>query len=991
MNSSRGMTTVALVGLLAGCAATVDGAMGVPSDGGASRDAVAADAPRDASVGCEGVIEVERAGVAVPGGRRVMLDLSRTPPLPGVDPRLERVRHRALLSVVAPDDGVLAVAAQNLGWAAGALQDSNVLVSRVASCSPFALVIDEPGVMPRERLFDGQGRRFRVRRGEAMIFALDISPAFQSLSVELRMMSPRPGGALCQLTRESCPEGSVCTRDTATAEQRCVPGGIEGSACLGADPQCGAGLRCVVETGISGPVPPGDGWTACRRIRATGSPCTTGDVCPEGTACGGAGPMRCLPLGSTEAPCDERAPCGAGLICTQSRCTPTAPPGAACATDCDRELHCVRDRRGLARCRRRGDFGATCAAGSPRCAPDLRCDALRFRCLLPLPLGAACGDLLMGTCEGGHCEGGRCVRAGDRGEACRDDLDDRCNAGLACGALARCVPTRAPGSPCNPGQYEEVCADGTCVYDRCFANSGRANEGCREGRCDEGLVCVDGRCVAPLGAGETCLAGRASACGVGLRCWAGTATTGLCVFEDDDGRACGPGGACAPGRTCIEGECIAPGICDRRPTNDAPKVRCDRDRYCIYDRETAALSCVPAGRVDTPCRAGPSPCDAGASCTPAGWCRLVPGIGDACRPDIEDLCPGGSDCVNGRCVADGSGNGARCRTQTSPADACDLGLRCVEEFGRCLRVVMSCQSPLPRDRVCPADHDCALRGLPMCVPLGSLRGRCREVAPRCDEGLGCLPGGEVCVRLAGESEACDPSAETYCADGLRCVNDRCAREGLLNAPCFTGALEGRGCVSGLRCAGGRCVTAVPAGGNCDDADETKRCAERLACVDEGSGSRCRAWGSVGAPCAGNFCDLGLACIRGVCVRAADVGEVCRPWSEGGPGCAWGPCVDGRCAADGTRGGRCRHTDLACDTGLVCTRRSPPEYPEICLPPTTPVAECTADGALRCPGAASCVDERCVPDGAPGGACRVAATPRCDAPARCDPATARCAL
>ena len=207
------MTIVALVGLLVGCAATVDGAMGVPSDGGASRDVVAADTPFDASVVCEGVIAVEREGVAVPGGHRVMLDLSRTPPLPVVDPRPDRVSYRALVSFVTPGDGVLAVAAHDLGWSAGRLQDANVLVSRVASCSPVALVTDAPGVMPRERLFDGHGRRFRVRRGEALLFALDVAPSFENLSVELRMMTPRPLSATCWGPGEACPEGSVCAAD----------------------------------------------------------------------------------------------------------------------------------------------------------------------------------------------------------------------------------------------------------------------------------------------------------------------------------------------------------------------------------------------------------------------------------------------------------------------------------------------------------------------------------------------------------------------------------------------------------------------------------------------------------------------------------------------------------------------------------------------------------------------------------------------------------
>jgi hypothetical protein len=989
MNSSRGMTTVALVGLLAGCAATVDGAMGVPSDGGASRDAVAADAPLDASVGCEGVIDVERAGVAVPGGRRVMLDLSRTPPLPGVDPTRERVRHRALVSVVAPDEGVLAVAAQNLGWTAGGLQDANVLVSRVASCSPFALVIDEPGVMPRERLFDGQGRRFRVRRGESIVFALDISPAFQSLSVELRMMTPRPLGATCWAPGEACPEGSVCALDGTLGQNRCGSGGAEGSACLGADPSCGAGLRCVVRGNNPGPVAPGEGAAVCRRVRAVGEACTPLDVCPEGTACGGSGPARCHPLGAAGAPCGEQAPCGAGLFCRGTLCASPVPAGSACESDCDTDTPCERDLAGQARCRRRGDLGGWCSTESPRCAPDLRCDARRSRCLLPLPLGAPCGEHLMGTCDGGRCDAGRCVRTGRLGEACRDDRADRCDVGLACDGQNLCSPTLAAESPCDSFGRDGVCANGDCIEGRCVANSGRAGEGCREGRCDDGLVCVERRCVPEAMVNGPCTSSPMT-CGIGLRCWTPEGENGRCIFRDRDARACGPGGACASGRICVEGECVAPGICDRLPMNAAPRAPCDRDRFCALDPETRRLTCVSLGSVNTPCREGSSPCDQGTSCTPAGWCRRVPGIGEACLPGVENLCTRGSDCVYGRCVADGSAVGAACRALQTRADACDPGLRCAEELGRCMNVNTSCRAFTGREDVCPADHDCDTRTRTVCLRRGALNGRCRELAPRCDEGLGCIPGGDTCVRLAGESEACDPGAEIHCAEDLRCVNGRCAREGVLNAPCLTPAINGRGCVSGLACVRGRCVTAVLEGGNCDDADDAKRCAEGMACVAEANGSRCRALGSVGAPCVNSLCDLGLACIRRVCMRTADVGGLCRPWSEGGPGCAWGPCVDGRCAANGTRGGRCGGTNGLCDAGLVCTRVAAPDYPDICLPPATSEALC-ASGALRCPGAASCVDERCVPDGAPGGACRVAATPRCDAPARCDPATARCAL
>ena len=983
------MTTVALVGLLAGCAATVDGAMGGAPDGGASRDVVAADTPFDASVGCEGVIDVEREGVAVPGGRRVMLDLSRTPPVPGADPRVARVRYRALVSVVAPDDGVLAVAAHDLGWSAGRLQDANVLVSRVASCSPFALVIDEPGVMPRERLFDGQGRRFRVRRGEALLFALDVAPAFASLSVELRMMTPRPLSATCWGPGEACPEGSVCAADVSLGQTRCGPGGAEGSACLGADPPCGAGLRCVVRGNNPGPIAPGEGAAVCRRVRAVSAACSPLDVCPEGTACGGSGPARCHPLGAVGAPCGVQALCSAGLVCLGTLCASPAPAGSACNDDCDSDIPCQRDLVGQARCRRRGDLGGWCSV-QHACAPDLRCDVNSSRCLLPLPLGAPCGAPLMGTCDGGRCDAGRCVRTGRLGEACRDDLSARCDAGLVCNGNNRCAPMLAAGSPCDSFGRDGVCANSDCIEGQCVARSGRAGEGCREGRCDEGLVCVEHRCVPATTANGPC-SSSPNTCGDGLRCWTPEGENGRCIFRDREARACGPGGACTSGRICVESECVAPGICDRLPTNAAPRAPCDRDRFCALDPATRRLTCASLGSVNAPCREGSSPCDQGTSCTPAGWCRRVPGIGEACLPGVEDLCPRGSDCVYGRCVAEGSAVGAPCRTSDSRADACAPGLRCAEALGRCMRVSTTCGASAMRSDICPADHDCDTRTRSECLRRGALNGRCRELAPRCDQGLGCIPGGDTCVRLAGESEACDHGAETYCTEELRCVNGRCAREGVLNAPCFTDALNGRRCVSGLTCVRGRCVTAVLEGGNCDDADDAKRCVEGLACVAEGNGSRCRVPGTADAPCAGNFCDLGLACIRGVCVRAADVGEECRPWSEGGPGCAWGPCVDGRCAADGTRGARCRRTDLPCDAGLVCTRAAPPEYPEICLPPPSSEALCASGGALRCTGAATCSGERCVPDGAPGGACRVAATPRCDAPARCDPATARCAL
>jgi len=224
------------------------------------------------------------------------------------------------------------------------------------------------------------------------------------------------------------------------------------------------------------------------------------------------------------------------------------------------------------------------------------------------------------------------------GQACATDLEcasGTCNDGAAsCGGT--CAPT-APPDPPTVGENETcdfqagprcddelVCSEGKCV--RLPAE----NQDCLGAACASGLFCAEGKCVKERAAGESCTnsgffgAGFASDCrgaqvckGVGIAIFgAPDPATGTCSTP------VGVGGSCAAGTGVVSG-CFSDLPCD--PADQKCKVP------------------PPAGQ---PCLTGR--CDADAWCD-NGTCAAEKANGTACEDDDECV---SDSCVEGSCAAD---------------------------------------------------------------------------------------------------------------------------------------------------------------------------------------------------------------------------------------------------------------------------------------------------------------------------------------------------
>ncbi|MGV3625750.1 MAG: hypothetical protein ACO1OB_33370 [Archangium sp.] len=147
------------------------------------------------------------------------------------------------------------------------------------------------------------------------------------------------------------------------------------------------------------------------------------------------------------------------------------------------------------------------------------------------------------------------------GEACmRSPFEPGCEVSTWCAwqpdGAPRCVTRPNVGEPC----------DGPCVLDaacieRVCRPRGRLHAPCVDIPCEEGLVCIDGRCEAPRNLG--------SACAGDLHCNSGLCRDGACISRGE-GEACRPTtpSGCEPGLACVNFACRAPGMLDpqcRRP------------------------------------------------------------------------------------------------------------------------------------------------------------------------------------------------------------------------------------------------------------------------------------------------------------------------------------------------------------------------------------------------------------------------------------------
>ena len=659
---------------------------------------------------------------------------------------------------------------------------------------------------------------------------------------------------------------------------------------------------------------------------------------------------------------DATGVCGAGLRCTPTFCL-ARTSGLRCAADgaCGPVARCVD---GV--CRTLLRAGGRCSSPFDACPTGEVC-ALRtrdeLRCGPPLPQGAPCGwNSRYGECETGMvctsagcapplppgapcwspaapsqcaagtlCVGGLCRLGGTEGERCVDSALP-CVVGLVCGSEGRCVrpsTTQAPpctdeGARCEEGR---VCHEGRCVqYPNTF---------CRDARdCLDGDRCLTRRCIRDSGTRAVACAEQEPLCASGF----------VCQYNTCQPSPCAP--ACSSGARCVEGRCI------------------------------------PPGARGGPCRAGSvaDACDAGLTCDDAL----------NCSPTLEEgaSCAGGAGACREGLVCDSSGctrRGARDRACGAQGGRlrCDEGLGCDEGL-QCRPVnqpaYATCRPTLPG--ACAAGLSCSAGTRYFCAVEGERRGRCRDRAPRCDEGLVCtvaVAGTSRCfdpapegARCVAQDDACEPG--TVCARTERDGETRCqgVRAGTLHARC---RVEAPACDAPFHCdlTSALCVPPSSRGMFCRAPTD---CAEGLECVR----GVCENYGGDGEFCRDDEprCDAPLRCLGSRCARVPD-GPSCVDAATCGAG---NLCVLGRCRALGRAAGEpCAHREEACAPGLFCNpelrcEREQPEG-EACATEHRPCG--ATRGCLRVEGSLACV-----PWGVLDARCRELTTPTCEPGLRCDP-------
>jgi hypothetical protein len=199
-----------------------------------------------------------------------------------------------------------------------------------------------------------------------------------------------------------------------------------------------------------------------------------------------------------------------------------------------------------------------------------------------------------------------------------------------CGA---CAPIAAPGGACSP--TTTACPDGQdCSNDICVDTQpypppapAAAGEQCDwYSICPQGYACISDspagvrRCAVPPAAGAPCASSRSP----NSRC--------------ADGLYCTPASTCAPlpdiGQPCTT-VCPASGYCDAGTCH----LRGDVGSVCATFRDLMQGSCM-AGLT----------CFCGSYICSSGTCMERRDEGAACG-DSRGRCVPGSECVNGRCVA----------------------------------------------------------------------------------------------------------------------------------------------------------------------------------------------------------------------------------------------------------------------------------------------------------------------------------------------------
>lgn len=503
----------------------------------------------------------------------------------------------------------------------------------------------------------------------------------------------------------------------------------------------------------------------------------------------------------------------------------------------------------------------------------------------------------------------------------------------------------APNSNCGCDD-QEVCAltndDGDLTVSCQEPGQQESGDRCELGECGDGLLCVEGVCIASCKFDNDCEADNAKCADVVRP--NGQTLKGIryCQEHCDLVSPLEPSEsfvACAEDQSCVASQ--SGSRCVNGAGNGSQGDDCDTAEEC-----TAGFTCH-SGVCKQWCSVATPDCGAGLDCEPVsepndatrglglcdGGCPASVPAGDECLTEPNCGCSQGETC---RAMVDGSracspvgvtGNQAQCEDNSN----CDEALACVGGLCR-----PYCD---PTVGVCDDGSIClnveyegeAIEGVGACL------GNCDPVSPGttsegyapCGLGAQCIAG-DISTQTPQSFCAAAPEdpgsptgpcdEETYCGEGSACLVDRCFPfcrehgdcEGYTDVPfCFTDDLGYRGAPEDAL---GLCCSPLPVeGSECSAFDLECGCEDGFTCRSEGTEGRgvCSAVGEVGyqEPCYYDTdCGFANSCIGGLC----------RPHCDGECDVTQGACVQ---ITSGDE------EPIAVPYAFVCTGRCDPVQPE----------------------------------------------------------------
>lgn len=273
-----------------------------------------------------------------------------------------------------------------------------------------------------------------------------------------------------------------------------------------------------------------------------------------------AGCGDCFGLDFSE--CEEDGDCGRDQYCSQhflgSTCEDYLQRGQSCGFGrCLAGLICHHGYE-PARCEPPGKAGSVCSR-SDDCADMLRCNSgfTPSRCEPPGPEGSVCGDSWnceedLGCNRPDPERPGTCIELGSLLEGAPCNFFEACEEGLGC-VEKRCIAPGGEGDRCigyELGDFSDCEGELYCFEERCTP-FGRQGERC--GKCVEDLVCHRAfdppRCELPSTEGMPCHVRED--CASGLIC----AADATCIVPGDVGDPCYSSIECDGPFVCVLGAC----------------------------------------------------------------------------------------------------------------------------------------------------------------------------------------------------------------------------------------------------------------------------------------------------------------------------------------------------------------------------------------------------------------------------------------------------